>query len=501
MNILLITPTSVTVELNNNDVYFTDEYSVYLDNKLVLNSNKNVFSLYDMLPNKEYNLVVRTSKTQKEISFKTLDLKPVVLKPLDLEDNTKEIQQAIDNLSKNEYLELDGLFKVVSVFLKDNVIINIKKGTTLLGSTEREKFPILKANEFLNGKPLGTWEGRAEDSFSSIITGLGNKNVIIYGEGIVDCNSQNGDWWIDHRTLRIARRPKGIFLHTCLNIVLEGITVCNTPSWNQHPFYSDNISYYDLKLINPPTSPTTDGCDPESCKNVNIIGCYISVGDDCIAIKSGKIDFAKLYRTPSSDIIVRNCFMEQGHAGVTLGSENSGGIENVDVSKCYFKSTDRGLRIKSQRGRGNLAIIKDIKFDNIIMDSVKTGFVINAFYKAGNDVVDGRFIRDYVKPSEITPVFKTFAFNNILCKNIEYGVGFFLGLPESMIEEVKLENVSVSFNYDAKEGECAMTSWHEKFKNVGFVVENVKKLILKNVNYLNEPSEIYILRNVDKLED
>lgn len=501
MNILLITPTSVTIELDNNDVYFTHEYEVYLNDEYVLTSNKNVFSLYNLSSNNEYVLVVKSSDALKKITFKTLDLKPVILKPSNMDDNTKELQTAIDKLLPDEYLELDGTFRVVSIFLKDNIVINLKKGTTLLGSTNREEFPILKSNEFLKSKPLGTWEGRAEDSFSSIITGLGKKNVIIYGEGIVDCNSQNSDWWIDHRKLRIARRPKGIFLHTCTNIVLEGITVCNTPSWNQHPFYSNNISYYNLKLINPPNSPTTDGCDPESCDNVKIIGCYISVGDDCIAIKSGKIDFAKEYKTPSSNIIVRNCFMEKGHAGVTLGSENSGGIQDVFVSKCYFKSTDRGLRIKSQRGRGNLAIIKNISFNNIIMDSVKTGFVINAFYKAGNDVDDYRFIRDYIEPSDITPTFKSFAFDNILCKNIEYGVGFFLGLPESMIEEVKLENVTVSFNYESDAGECAMTSWHEKFKNVGFVVENVKKLILKNVNYLNEPSEKYILRNVDKLED
>ncbi len=501
MNILLITPTSITVELNNNDIYFTNNYDVYLNNKKVLSDNKNVFSLYDLDVNEKYELKVESSKFSKSIKFTTLNLKPRIITPIDSFDNTKEIQASIDTLKEDEYLEVVGTFKVVSLYLRDNIVINLKKGTVLLGSTKREDFPILKACDFLNNKPLGTWEGRAEDSFSSIITGLGNKNVVIYGEGIVDCNSQNGDWWKDHRTLRIARRPKGIFLHTCSNITLEGITVCNTPSWNQHPFYSSNISYYDLKLINPPNSPTTDGCDPESCDNVKIIGCYISVGDDCIAIKSGKIDFAKKYKTPSSNIVIRNCLMEHGHAGVTLGSENSGGINNVCVSKCYFNQTDRGLRIKSQRGRGNIAIIKDVIFDNIMMESVKTGFVINAFYKAGNDMVDDRFIREYQEPSDLTPSFKRFEFKNIVCKNIEYGVGFFLGLPESMIEEVKLENILASFNYESDAGECAMTAWHEEFKNVGFIVENVNHLILKNVHYLNEPSEKYIVRNVNKLEE
>lgn len=112
-----------------------------------------------------------------------------------------------------------------------------------------------------------------------------------------------------------------------------------------------------------------------------IVGTRISVGDDCIAIKSGKLGFARKYRTPSSHITVRNCLMEYGHAGVTIGSENSGGVKDVLVTNCLFRMTDRGLRIKSQRGRGNLAVIEGITFRNITMEDVKSPFVLMPFIK------------------------------------------------------------------------------------------------------------------------
>ncbi len=501
MKILLITATSVTYELENNDAYYTDEYEIYLNDKFVTKTNQNVFSIYDLNPNENYSIILNFKNKTLKHNFKTLNKKLIYLKPSSEEDHTSLVQAKIDILNENEVLVLDGKFHIVSLFLKDNISIYLKKNSRLEGEQDRTKFPILKHDEFLNGYPLGTWEGRADDSFSSIITGLGTKNVLIYGQGVIDCMAQNGDWWINHRVLRIARRPKGIFLHTCENITFEGITVCNTPSWNQHPFYSKNLKYYNVKLLNPANSPTTDGCDPESSSNVEIIGTRISVGDDCIAIKSGKIEFARLYHTPSKNIIIRNCLMEFGHAGVTLGSENSGGINNVKVSQCLFHMTDRGLRIKSQRGRGNLAIIENIEFNNIVMKDVKSPFVINAFYKAGNDEVDERFIRTYVEPSDLTPSFTEFKFENIVCYDVSYGVGCFMGLPESMIQHITLKNIEISYKKDATAGEMAMTPFKENYFHAGFVLENVKKLTIENVHFLNEPSQKFIFKNVNQIEE
>ncbi|MCM1063975.1 MAG: glycoside hydrolase family 28 protein [Eubacterium sp.] len=504
MNILLVTPTSVSVELENKDCYSTAPFEVLLNSSSLGMREHNSFSLYGLEPDRDYELKISSGNGSESVSFHTLDRREIVYrssKDGGAEDDTAGIQQAIDHLKPDEFLTIRGVYKAVSLFLRDGLILHLPKGSRLVGETDRAVFPILSAGEERNGIVLGTWEGCADDSFASILTGIGVKNVCIYGQGIVDCNAQSGDWWVDHRTKRIARRPKGIFLHTCENIALEGITVCNTPSWNQHPFYSRDLKYINMKLLNPAESPTTDGIDPESCDNVLIVGVQISVGDDCIAIKSGKIDLARRYHTPSSRITIRNCLMEYGHGGVTLGSENSGGIRDVLVTNCIFRRTDRGLRIKSQRGRGSLAVIRDITFRNIRMEDVKAPFVINAFYKAGNDAYDERFIREYQEPTDLTPVFQEFTFEDIICEKVSYGVGFFLGLPESMLEKVALRNISVSYKPGASPGQMAMTAWKEEFLHTGVVCENVKLLELERVHFADEPDRKYILNNVTEVHE
>lgn len=499
INTLFIGALAASFEIVNDDCYYTNEYEIYLNDKYIKASNVNVFSLYDLIPNTLYKLLIKYKCYSYSLEFKTLNHNIVLFESNNL-DSTSNLQKYIDKLEENEVLVIDGIYNITSVFLKSNTNIYLSKYAKLIGENDRSKFPILKGNEYLNGKPLGTWEGKADDSFSSIITGLGVENINIYGEGVIDCNAQNGDWWINHRVLRIARRPKGIFLHTCSNITFEGITVCNTPSWNQHPFYSNHLRYIDIKLINPPNSPTTDGIDPESCNDVLIVGTKISVGDDCIAIKSGKIDFARLYNTPSSNIVIRNCLMERGHGGVTLGSENSGGINNVIVEKCLFKSTDRGLRIKTQRSRGDLSILENIIFNNIVMDDVKAPFVINAFYKAGNDTVDYRFDRNYQNKTSETPELKKFKFENIICNDVSYGLGYFLGLPESKIEEIILKNIDVNYKENSKPGVMAMTLEAEEYNRIGIYVENVNRLVLDNVIYKNMPSIEIIKKNVKEVE-
>lgn len=492
MNILLITACSITIELENYKPYKCDMYDIYLNDTLYKSTDLNVFSIYDLTPNSSYKLRIN----DEEIIFKTLDKKLIYYKHQS--DDNLGIQEALDKLSSNEVLVLTDEYYVTNLFLNDNNSIYLKKGSKILGNINRTDYKILYKDEYLNNLPLGTWEGRGGDTFASIINVLGKKNVLIFGEGVVDVRADKADWWENHRVQRIAWRPKGIFIHTSSNIILEGITVKNTPSWNQHPFYSSNLKYLNLNLENPSNSPTTDGCDPEACDNVLICGCRISVGDDCIAIKSSKIELASIYHRASSNIVIRNNYMNMGHAGVTLGSENSGGINNVIVTKCLFNETDRGLRIKSQRGRGKDAIISNIVFNNIIMEGVKSPFVINAFYKAGNDVVDYRFDYSYRKPDDTTPSLGEFLFENIKCNNVCYGVGFFQGLPESKIKKVTLKNVSVSFNKDSKAGEMAMCVVNEKYYNVGFVLNNICEFHY-DVIFINNPSELFIDKSCDKI--
>ncbi len=490
MRIIFKEANAITIELINNDCYYTEPYDIYLNGKYYASKITNVFSLYDLAPNTEYNVLING----KTIEFKTLDKKIITLKKnKDIVDDTEYINEAIKNLKANEILSLEGHFNITSIEIFDNnKSIYFSPRSTILCETKREKYKIFESTDIKNNIVLGTWEGRSDRAFYSPITVVGAKNVNLYGPGLIDCNACNSDWWINHREMRIARRPKGIFIHTSDNVFVEGINLKNTPSWSIHPFYSSNINIINTRVENPMDSPTTDGCDPEACLNVNIIGNYFSVGDDCIAIKSSKIELASLYHRPSSNIIIRNNIMAHGHAGVTLGSENSGGINNVYVSQCYFNETDRGLRVKSQRGRGKDAIISNISFDNIHMNSVKTPFVINAFYKAGNDVIDSRFDEFIHKVDDTTPSFDTFKFKNIKCDNVSYGLGFFKGLPESHIKNVVLENVWVTYNKNSLEGIMAMTPNPIKYKGVGFVLSNIDKLELINVKFIDAPLTMYI---------
>ena len=171
-----------------------------------------------------------------------------------------------------------------------------------------------------------------------------------------------------------------VFLERCEIAVLQGITVQNSPSWNLHPYFSDNLRFLDTKVLNPKDSPNTDGLDPESCKNVEITGVYFSLGDSCIAIKIGKIYMGATYKRPCENITIRQCCMRDGHGALTIGSEMAGGVKNLTVGDCMFLHTDRGLRIKTRRGRGKDAVIQGILFENITMDHVMTPFVINCFY-------------------------------------------------------------------------------------------------------------------------
>ncbi len=503
-NIIFLSMTSATFELVNEDIYYSKEnFNVYLNDKLVLeNINTNVFSVYDLIPNTSYKLRIGND----ESTFNTLE-ESVCLNVKDfyalgdgVHDDTLAIQCAIMSCPLNgRVLIPEGIYNVTTLFLKSDIALEIAKDAVLLGNTDRTKYPVLPGRVKTSNNDeyyLGTWEGEPDDSFASTITGINVSNVLVYGQGIIDENAQNSDWWINHRVKRIARRPKGIFLNRCKNIGFQGITVKNTPSWNQHPFFSEDLKYVDMFLTSPKNSPTTDGCDPESCKNVEIIGVKFSVGDDCIAIKSGKIEMGKKFRKPSENIIVRNCLMEFGHGGVTLGSEMSGGIKDIKVSRCIFNHTDRGLRIKSQRGRGNTAIIDDIIFDNIIMDGVLCPLVVNMMYKAGTDIPDEyRWNSKKMPVDDTTPYLGKFTFKNIKATGIEWGAGLFHGLPEMPIEKVTIINSSFRYKEDAQKGVIAMTLNPVESLKQGMKFINVKEYTLDNVFIDGQIGEKVIVEN------
>ena len=174
--------------------------------------------------------------------------------------------------------------------------------------------------------------------------------MTITGEGTIDANAQNGDWYQNPKKNNIAWRPRLFFTSGAKNVVLHGVLVCNSYSWTIHPTYSENVDILNIRIRNSSTSPNTDGIDPESCKNVNIIGNHVHVGDDCIALKSGKLFLGMKLHVPCENVIIRNCCLSRGHGGLVIGSEMSGGVKNVTVTQCLMDHTDRGLRVKTRRG-------------------------------------------------------------------------------------------------------------------------------------------------------
>ena len=307
-------------------------------------------------------------------------------------------------------------------------------------------------------------------------------DVNIIGQGAVDANAQNGDWWVDAKTRRGAWRPRMLFLCRCRNVRVQGVTFRNSYSWTIHPYFSEHIQFLDVSVLNHAMSPNTDGINPESCKDVKIIGAKISVGDDCIAIKSGKRFMGEKLKTPSSGILVRNCLLERGHGGTVIGSEVSGGVNDVQVRQGLLTDTDRGLRIKTRRGRGSACFLDNIQFENVRMDGVLTPFVINMFYFCDPDG-HSDYVRDKsARPvSEDTPHIGKLVCRNITCTNCSIAGAFFYGLPEMPIDCVEMENIFISFRPHAQEGYPAMMDDIEMKKKMGLFARNLKKLSLKQV--------------------
>ena len=491
-NILFVSSTSVTFEIDNNDVYKTNPYTVKLNGEIVEESiDNNVYSLFNLVPNTEYVLDINGNKKKfiTDSEYVCLNVKNFGAKGDGINNDTNFIQACILACpDKGRVFIPRGEYYTGPLFLRSNITIELEEGAHLIGDTDRTHYPVLPGMTYTSDEKdeynLGSWEGNPLDCFASIITGINVENVKIIGKGVVDGNAQNGDWWVDVRTKRIAWRPRGVFLNHCNNVVFQGVTVTNTPSWNLHPYFSSNIRFLDMKLISPKDSPNTDGCDPESCSNVDIIGVYFSVGDDCIAIKSGKIYMGRKYKKPSSNFNIRNCSMNFGHGAVVLGSEMSGGIKDINVTRCLFNQTDRGLRIKTRRGRGKDAIIDGITFENIKMSEVLTPLVINMYYFCDPDGhSEYVYTKEKLPVDDRTPYLGEFVFKNIDCTDVNVAAGTFYGLPEAPIKSISIENVKFKYAKNPEEGRPAMMDFLDPMSGEGLIFNYVENVQLKNVTF------------------
>ncbi|SKA73691.1 Polygalacturonase [Clostridium sp. USBA 49] len=515
-SIISITSRSISFEIENDKYFYTENnINIYLNNNKIDEINTNVFTIKNLNPMSEYSILLEDSKTKEtseKIIVRTKDETSLInVKNVGAKGNgkvidTAYIQAAIEICPKNGRIFFPkGKYLTGPIFLKSNITLEFDKDAILLGLDKREKYPILpgllKSNLDDKDYYIASWEGEAADSFASLITGINVDNVNIIGEGTIDGNANFNTWWYKAKTKKIAWRPRTLFLNGCKNILVEGITIKNSPSWTIHPLMCEGLKFINLNIKNPKEAPNTDGLDPESCKDVLILGTKFSVGDDCIAIKSGKFSISKKYSIPSENIYIRNCIMEYGHGAVVIGSEMSCGVKNVFIEKCIFNSTDRGIRIKTRRGRGSKGIIDEIYASKIKMNKVLTPFTINCFYFCD---IDGKteyvWSKEKLPIDERTPYVGNIYFKDINCENAEVAAGFIYGLPEKKIESVNLENVHVHFSENAKPNYAEMLSFIEPMCKNGFYFNNIKHLKLKNVTLENEATEPFIKDNIDTQE-
>ncbi|HEX9198029.1 MAG TPA: glycoside hydrolase family 28 protein [Acidobacteriaceae bacterium] len=342
--------------------------------------------------------------------------------------DTVAVQKAIDDCTAGKgggTVEVPaGTFVIAPILLKSNMTLHLQKGATLLGSPDIPDFP------------KGTFA--RHPTIQPLVSSLNAENITINGEGTIDGNGHV--WWEYIRGARDAGvlgnarpRPMLVVFDHSKHIKMEGVTVQNSGFWQIVPYYADDLVFRNIRVL-APHSPNTDAIDPFSSSNIVIDHVFASVGDDNVAIKSGEIN-SPGPDAPSKNITITDCTFENGH-GVSIGSEVAGGVQNVHVERVSFKGTDQGIRIKSNRDRGN--DISNISFKDITMDGVKTSILISEYYPKA--MPDGPVAAAEVQ--RLTPHFHNIRIENVKSINSAWA-GVIVGLPESHVVDIELKNVDI----------------------------------------------------------
>lgn len=327
-------------------------------------------------------------------------------------DATEAIKNAIAHLAEQgggKVIVPEGDFYTGPVHLKSNINLHIEQGATLHFLPEPERY-----------KPyvFTRWEGTELYGYSPLIYAYEQVNVAITGKGTLEGGGSNQTWWPwkgpwknatwgDHpienqkftrdllrdmaeREVPVSERvfednylrPPFIQPYRCQNVLIEGVTIKNSPFWLVNPVLCKNVTVRDIQCQS--HGPNSDGCDPESCTDVLIENCVFNTGDDCIAIKSGRNADGRRVAQPCENIVINNCQMKDGHGGVVIGSEISGGVRNLYAQNCQMSSPnlDRGIRIKTNSIRGGH--LKNLNYRNIDIGQVRDAIVINFFYEEGD---------------------------------------------------------------------------------------------------------------------
>ncbi|MBA4138188.1 MAG: glycoside hydrolase [Opitutus sp.] len=333
-----------------------------------------------------------------------------------------------------------------AIHLKSNVNLHVSKGATLKFLTDPAKYPVV----------FSRWEGVEVMNYSPLIYAWKQENIAITGEGTLDGQADWDNWWawnkkipgqatiqkpdrdalfeMGERGVPVEQRmfgpghflrPNFIQPYRCKNILIEGVTIVRSPMWEIHPVLSENITVRGVKIYS--HGPNNDGCDPESSRDILIEDCVFDTGDDCIAIKSGRNNDGRRVNVPSENIIIRNSVMKDGHGGVVLGSEISGGVRNVFIENCEMDSPnlDRALRFKNNAVRGGV-------LENVFMRNVRVGQVAEA-------VLTIDLLYEEGAKGDFKPVVRNVQMENITSSASPRGL-YIRGFPGAVIENIRISN-------------------------------------------------------------
>ena len=325
-----------------------------------------------------------------------------------------------------------GRFATGAVRLRSRVNLHVSEGATLLFSRDPRAFLPLVLTRF---------EGMELMNYSPLIYALDEQNLAVTGRGTLDGQADEKIWWpwkggargaaaattqtparnrLMEQVAQAAAvadrrygeggylRPNFVQPYRCQNVLIEGVTIVNSPMWEIHPVLCTNVTVRGVTIRS--HGPNNDGCDPESCKDVLIERCVFDTGDDCIALKSGRNDDGRRVNVPIENVVIRDCEMKDGHGGVTIGSEISGGARNVFALRCTMDSPqlDRALRFKNNSVRGGLV-------EHIYMRDVTVGQVAEA-------IVAADFFYEEGDSGKYTPVLRDVEVRNVTSRKSRYAL-------------------------------------------------------------------------------
>ncbi|XVF10545.1 hypothetical protein REPUB_Repub07fG0191700 [Reevesia pubescens] len=354
--------------------------------------------------------------------------------------NTKAFKAAIDNLTR--YASDGGSLLIVppgkwltgSFNLTSHFTLYIHKDATLLASQDESEWAVID--------PLPSY-GRGRDAaggrYISLIFGTNLTDVVITGDnGTID--GQGVTWWDKfHKGELKYTRPYLIEIMYSDEVQISNLTLMNSPSWNVHPVYSSNVVVQGLTIFAPVTSPNTDGINPDSCTNTRIEDCYIVSGDDCVAVKSGWDEYGIKFGMPTKKLVIRRLTcISPFSAVIALGSEMSGGIEDVRAEDITGINSESAVRIKTAVGRGNY--VKDVYVRGITMKTMKMVFWMAGNYGSHPD-------NDY-DPNAI-PVIQNINFRDIVAENVTMAARL-EGIPNHPFTGICISNATIGLTKKPK---------------------------------------------------